>query len=323
MVARARSIRVEMTCATAAMACVTVAACGLFPSLDGLSGGDAATNDATLDAPSPDASGMGDGGCDGGWITCDGACVDPSGPTNCNGCGNACPTGVCGATVSASLATLPPSWVFNGEAAYEADAGAVRLVPPHVNAVGSLIYTHPIAVDTFTLKFDYRATVINGARADGMGFMLEQTGRNALGSSQGAGLGIAGLDGYGVEIDVYDNATCGDNSDNHMGIDDLTVCSTQNTPTSLFATPDLTSVLDLADGQWHTVVVTYSKQLISVALDGTPHITNVKIPIEAGAPYYFGFGATVGGIAPQDGGAGGCVDEIRNITISFPTPRCL
>jgi Bacterial lectin len=298
---------------TISIVCVmAVGACGLFPSLDGLSGADAAS-----DAPSTD------GGCGAGSITCDGACVSASDPMNCNGCGNVCPTGLCGSDVTASLATLPPLWVFNGKAVYEADAGAVRLVPPLVNSVGSFIYTHPIAVDTFTLTFDYRATVINGARADGLGFMLEQTGRLALGGSQGAGLGIAGLVGYGVEIDVYDNGTCGDQSDNHLGIDDLTVCSTQDTPTSLFATPDLTGVLDLADGQWHAVVVTYATPLISVSLDGVPHITNVAVPIEAGTPYYFGFGATVGGIAPEDGGPGGCTDEIRNVDVTFPTPRCL
>lgn len=296
------------------VALATVGACALFPSLSDLtSAPDAASDDAASE-----------GSCDGGWIMCHGACVDPSSPADCNGCGNICTNGLCGNSVTAPLdAGVPALWGLNGKAVYEAVAGAVLLVPAHGQSVGSMIYVNPIAVDAFTVTFDVRTTIINGYRVDGMGFMLEQTGPAALGTTQGGGLGIAGLKGYGVELDVYDNGTCGDTSDNHIGVDDLTICSTaEGTPTSLFSTTSLGSA-DLADGQWHTVVIAYAQGAISVMRDGTTYVLGVAVPIEAGSPYYFGFGATVGGGAAPDGGLGGCTQEIRNISVSFPTSRCL
>ncbi len=304
-------------CASVALAAAAcVAACGLFPSLGDLTGQDAQSDVVVFDASAEAA-------CD-GWIECDGSCVDPTLPTSCNGCVQVCATGLCGTKLVASLTTKPALWTFNGSAVYNAAAGAAKLVPTaKLNTVGSFIYPNRIAVDSFTATFDFRMTLINGGRFDGMGFMLEQTGPSALGATQGGGLGIAGLGGYGVEFDVYDNGTCGDNSTDHIGIDDLTVCSTQANPTSLFATADLSGSIDLADGQWHSVVVTLLQGSISVAVDTATHISSIPLPIEAGATYYFGFGGAIGGGAAPDAGPTGCLPEVRNVNITFPTPRCL
>ena len=58
---------------------------------------------------------------------------------------------------------------------------------------------------------------------------------------------MTGLTGYGFELDIHDNGTCGDTSDDHVGVDALTLCSaSQGTPTSL-ASQDITATLDLGD----------------------------------------------------------------------------
>jgi hypothetical protein len=40
-------------------------------------------------------------------------------------------------------------------------------------------------------------------------------------------------------------------------------------------------------------------------------------------PYYFGFAGGTGGLVPADGGSGGYRQEVKNIVVTFPTPRCL
>ena len=59
-------------------------------------------------------------------------------------------------------------------------------------------------------------------------------------------LGMDGLTGFGVELDIHNNGGCGDGSDDHVGVDSLADCSAMSgLPQSLFST-DVTSTLDLA-----------------------------------------------------------------------------
>ena len=86
----------------------TLAGCGLFPSLDGLTGGDASTTDATTDASTDsaadvvkigDASDASDAAtipCEGGLTSCGSSCVDVSSSgSNCGACGHDCLGGSC------------------------------------------------------------------------------------------------------------------------------------------------------------------------------------------------------------------------------------
>jgi hypothetical protein len=118
---------------------------------------------------------------------------------------------------------------------------------------------------------------------------------------------------------------CGDTSDDHVGVDDLTVCSpSEGNPTSLFASGDLSAVVDLADTHWHTTHVTLAQGAVSVSIDGTQMASGVVLTnLQAGAKYYFGFAGATGGLFPPGGGPGGFRQEVRNVTITFPTPRCL
>jgi hypothetical protein len=163
-----------------------------------------------------------------------------------------------------------------------------------------------------------------GTRGDGIGFMIEQAGASAVGGT-GGGLGMTGLGGYGVELDLHDNGVCGDTSDDHVGVDDLGLCSaSEGTPTSLFASGDLSAVVDLGDAHWHTAQVILAQGAVSVTIDGTGVAKGVALPqLQVGARYYFGFAGATGGLFASDGGPGGYRQEVRNVSITFPTPRCL
>jgi hypothetical protein len=281
-------------------------------------------------APRPDgardASGCGadGGGTDGGGILCNGACVDPaSDPHNCNGCGNTCASGRCGTSIVATMGSAPTAWSFNGSASYSAATPSAELTPIGNALSGSLVYADPVVVDAFDAQFDFRMGVGGGSRSDGMGFALLQDGPKVVGLT-GGGLGMSGLAGYGVELDIWNNATCGDVSADHVGVDALSVCSpTEGTPTSLVS-QDVTGVVDLADAQWHTAQITLANGAIGVTVDGHAIVKGQALPnLSPGAAYYFGFTAGTGGLRAADGGPGGYRQEVKNVTITFPTPRCL
>lgn len=272
-------------------------------------------------------------GCDGGEMLCDGGCVPRNDPANCGSCGNSCGGGVCGASIAASMQTKPSAWLFNGAAAWSDGgaatdaglgvdagvAGSAVLVPVGaVGVAGTVVYADPIVADAFTTTFQFRMGFGGGSeRANGMGFMLEANGPTAVGR-MGGGLGISGLTGYGVELDIYDNMDCGDTNDDHVGIDSLPLCdpSLDSTPTSLYAS-QVTNFLDLGDAQWHSATVTLQAGAFSVAVDGTQFASQALTGWTPGVAYYYGFGAAMGPNIP------GYQAEVRDVSIVFPQPTCL
>jgi hypothetical protein len=182
---------------------------------------------------------------------------------------------------------------------------------------GTVVYNHPIVTDAFSASFQFRIGANGGGSWDGMGFMIEANGPTALGSI-GAGLGMVGLDGFGVELDVYNNGKCGDDSPDHVGIDLLKDCG--GMPTSLFASPDLTGTVKLDDGQWHTAGVQLAAGAMSVSVDAHAVVSSVALTgFAAGTSYYYGFGGGIGG----GSGSLGAQTEVKAVTLSFPSPRCL
>ena len=191
---------------------------------------------------------------------------------------------------------------------------------------GTLFYRHPVVVDSFTATFSFyigggTASPDAGVEttADGMAFVFATDGPGAVGLAGGGCFGVCGLDGFGVELDTFDNDGCGDTNANHIGVDSLAVCSIpdcSDLPTMLTSYTDLPFML--SDGAPHMATVVLDSGLISVTVDSTAAITAFPLPKEfvPGKPYYFGFG----------GGTGGGTDfhEVGpDLTISFPTPRCL
>jgi hypothetical protein len=325
------------------------AGCSVTTSLDGLAGGaapgetenhggagglDAGSQGATLaDVTTPvatdDGGGGGASGDDGGdagpVIDSGGGSADASDDTADSAvdpCA-ACPTS-CGTSIDQPFSSLPSDWIFNGSARWNSSAPSGELTTPVGQfQAGTLVYANPIAFDQLIVEFQFRIGLQGGTRGDGMAFMIETSGPNAVGNS-GGGLGLAGLSGFAAELDVYDNGVCGDSSDDHVGVDLLDICDPVNqTPTSLFAT-DITSTLDLGDTHWHTAQVLVSAGTMSLAIDNATLVSAVSLPgFQSTTPYYLGFAAATGGLVLPDGGVGGYRQEVKNVTITFPTPRCL
>ena len=323
-------------------------ACSIFTSLNGLTGGsadaglDAASagddggvdafdgsvvgaSDAASDAPGVPSDAVAPISCGDAGIVCDGACIDPtSDPLNCNGCGNVCASGICGATLAASMASLPSGWMFNGSATYNSFAPSAELTLPGVlDQAGTFVYANPVQVDAMDVQFEFRIGLNGGTRSDGMGFMLEQSGPSAVGGTGGS-LGMAGLSGFGVELDIFDNDVCGDTSNNHVGVDDLTICNAgAGTPTSLAEVDLATATLDLGDAHWHAADIAIASGAVTLTIDGTVLLTSVPLTgLNAGAPYYLGFAGATGGLVAGDAG-GGYRQEVKDVVIAFPTARCL
>jgi hypothetical protein len=287
-------------------------------------GADAGHGDASLDASgnSPDVGApivCGDGG-----LVCNGACIDPaSDPKNCNGCGNVCSSGLCGTSLAASMTSSPAGWLFNGTAVYNSFAPSAQLTAAGVtDQAGTFVYANAVKVDSMTVQFEFRIGLEGGTRSDGMGFMIEQSGATAVGGI-GSSLGMAGLTGFGVELDIYDNAICGDTSGDHVGVDDLAICDqSEGTPTSL-SEVDVTSTVDLGDTHWHTAIVAIDAGAVTLTIDGNVALTDVPLTgFQATAPYYIGFAGATGGLVLPDGG-GGYRQEVKNVLVTFATARCL
>jgi hypothetical protein len=134
---------------------------------------------------------------------------------------------------------------------------------------------------------------------------------------------MTGLTGFGVELDIYDNAACGDTSDDHVGIDDLSTCTqVAGMPTSL-SEVDVSGSVDLADTHWHSADIAIASGSVTVTIDGKAVVADVPLTgFVTGAPYYVGFAGATGGLVLPDGG-GGFRQEVKDVTITFPTPRCL
>ncbi|WP_437622453.1 L-type lectin-domain containing protein [Sorangium sp. So ce1151] len=263
------------------------------------------------------------GACEAGVQVCSrsawGPCTGETTPTpeacdlvdnDCNGQTDegTCPAGtVCAASLAADMASPPDGWSFNGDAFWDAQALTGALTDAEHDQAGALVYRNPIAADSFTATFEFRL-----GRGDGLGFMLETTGETAVGDPGGS-LGMAGLAGYGIELDTFDNFECGDLGSNHVGVDDLAQPCRNGGLRSLI---QVASNVALGDGAFHTARIELDEGEVSVSIDGEPLIQGFAIDgFPVGATFFYGFAAGTGdAIARQ---------EIRNVSITFPAPRCL
>ncbi|MSP59943.1 MAG: hypothetical protein EXR72_06310 [Myxococcales bacterium] len=227
---------------------------------------------------------------------------------NCGACGNAC-AGTCGTAVSETMAVLPTGWNFNGNASYDAAAKTGVLTPVLTNQAGTILYKRPIKTDSFDVSYDF--LIGGGTGGDGIGFIIQKNNAVAVGTG-GGGLGISGFTGFGVELDTYDNGVCGDASSNHVAIDNLTPCG-GGPPTPLYVNNNLP--FQLRNSGWHTCTIKNDAGVFTVTLDGTTVVSLQKVDGYAPGTFYYGFGGATGGSTDRQ--------EIRNVKITFPSPRCL
>jgi hypothetical protein len=130
---------------------------------------------------------------------------------------------------------------------------------------------------------------------------------------------MEGLDGFGVEFDIYDNGNCGDSNADHVGIDLLSNCGS-GMPKSLATSANLSSTVNLDDAAWHAATVSLQGGAMWVTVDSTPVLSDVALTgFASGTSYYYGFAGGIGG----GGGSLGAQTEVKDVTVTFPTPRCL
>jgi hypothetical protein len=259
--------------------------------------------------------------CAAGFLLCDGRCVDPSSDAqNCGACGQVCASGRCGRTFGSDR---PGDWFFNGSATAHGASATFQLTPFAQNQAGTAIYRQPIRTGDFEVSFTFRITpALESFPADGLAFMIEKDGPTAVGAP-GSGMGVAGLSGYGVEFDPYNNVNpstggggCGDVSFNHTSVDSLDVCRDYNgnaLPTTLAASGQ--NVFH-ADGQLHLCHVRVADGRANVTVDGIDQLLGVPLPgFTRGETYYFGFGAGTGMSYAQH--------EVTSVQVMLPTAQCL
>jgi hypothetical protein len=235
------------------------------------------------------------------------------------------------------MSSAPGGWTFNGSSAYDVANGVGVLTQDQTGALGSILFQHAIVTDTFDASFDFRLSHAATPYADGMGFVLIKNDSSvaridtALGLN-GGGLGMMAptatgsstvLTGYGVELDTYDNdyptGTCGETvNGDHVNVDTLSQCfiSGGSVPTPLATAKPYT----LGDGSWHTATVHLANGQLSLSIKtqgtSTTLFSNVSLSgFHAGDSFFFGFTGSCGGYSQRQ--------EVRNISITFPTPRCL
>ncbi len=217
----------------------------------------------------------------------------------------------CNVVIEAAMDTMPANWMFNGSAIIDSATSSAMLTDATPTG-GSILYATRMNLDAFDATFDFN--IGGGDRGDGMGFVLERDGSTALGYG-GGGIGIAGLAGFGVELDTHQNTTCSGNPDNnHVGIDNLMTCGTMPqdlVPTTLAVAP--VTGFDLQDGAWHRCEIHFAAGSISVSLDGQRYIDGFAITgWNAGDSYFFGFAAANGGTVDRH--------SVKNVKLTVIRP---
>jgi len=264
----------------------------------GAASGSSAT--ASQSASSGSAATGGSGGCSADLTT---------DPMNCGSCGHVCATGLCGTSIAAMLSSTTAGWQLNGAATLDTGAGSVVLAT-NLSSSGSIVYESAIVIDDFELTFEFKNG--SGTGGDGIAFLLTTDGASALGGVLGVG-----LNGFGVELDTHKNTVppnCNDGSGNELGIDSLADCDS-GYPKQLLLESNLP--FSLRDNDWHTCTVHLDAAgAMSVALDGSTVLAPYSLPgWTPGTAAWLGFGGYNGGSWDRH--------EIRNVSITFPTPRCL
>lgn len=296
----------------------TVAGQGGTSSTQATGSGGAATGGG-LDCPTGTAD------CDGNRAT--GCEASLSSDAHCGACNVACVDSACTTTLSESFAAPPAKWQFNGVAHHDPASGTAVLTDASFTTAGNTFYMKAIATDSFTASFEARISdspmgtgggggSVTDGPGDGLAFGLQITGATALGVS-GGGLALAGLEGFGFELDTYSNGGCGDPVFEHASVIDLAVCMGADmdlNPTTLQASAMLP--VPLPETGWHLVEVNFQNGVASMRLDSADVVGATTIPaFVPGTPYFYGFGAGTGGAVNRH--------EVRNFTVTFPTPRCI
>jgi hypothetical protein len=171
------------------------------------------------------------------------------------------------------------------------DDSRLQLTNGGLNQAGSVFWSQPIGVQSFTTQFSFQ---LSEAKADGFTFTIQNVGPKALGGS-GAALGYAGIKtSVAIKFDIYNNAG--------EGTDSTGVYTDGAVPT-VPAVNMTSSGVVLRSGDAMVANITYDGTTLSMKL--TDAVTNktftlskaINIPSVVGADKaYVGFTGATGGL---------------------------
>jgi gliding motility-associated-like protein len=193
------------------------------------------------------------------------------------------------------------SYFLNGTATASGD-DCYQLTTTQSNQNGAVWYADFINLaEPFDLSFTMNFGSFDATGADGMVFVLQNVGTDALGQSGGA-LGFAGFDpSFGIEFDTWLNGQFGDLAVDHIGF--ISDGSVDHSPPTGLGGPIQASAngINIEDGQDHPVQITWdpATQIIAVYFDCTLRLgTQVDLIndiFNGQSLVYWGFTGSTGG----------------------------
>lgn len=192
-------------------------------------------------------------------------------------------------------------YFLNGTATASGD-DCYQLTTTQSNQNGAVWYADFINLaEPFDLSFTMNFGSFDTTGADGMVFVLQNVGTDALGQSGGA-LGFAGFNpSFGIEFDTWLNGQFGDLAVDHIGF--ISDGSVDHSPPTGLGGPIQASANDIniEDGQDHPVQITWdpATQIIAVYFDCTLRLgTQVDLIndiFNGQSLVYWGFTGSTGG----------------------------
>ncbi|MAI23875.1 MAG: hypothetical protein CL828_07450, partial [Crocinitomicaceae bacterium] len=193
------------------------------------------------------------------------------------------------------------SYFLNGTA-QSLGGDCYQLTTTQGNQNGTVWYSELIDLSQpFDLNFTMNFGTFDVTGADGMVFVLQDVGTNALGQTGGA-LGFSGFDpSFGIEFDTWQNGQYGDLIQDHIGF--VSDGSVDHAPPTGLGGPVTANVIggNIEDGEEHPVRITWdpNTQIIAVYFDCELRLANqvdLVNTIFSGQEFvYWGFTGSTGG----------------------------
>ena len=177
------------------------------------------------------------------------------------------------------------TWNFEGSAVWDSNLNVVELTGPNVNQAGTAFST-VTTVNAQQVEIEFLFFVSGGSGADGFSLTaLDANRMTGFVGSTGGGIGYAGMPGWSIEVDTYQNSSDPTASD-HVA---FTFDGNVNAPVLWSPLPEM------EDGQWHSMRVEVNDPHVLVEIDGTVYIDDT-VSGNLAFPAYVGFTAATGSL---------------------------
>lgn len=198
---------------------------------------------------------------------------------------------------------LAQNYSLNGDA-IASSGGCITVTPNQLWQNGSVWYTDLLDLtQPFSLEFQMNFGSVDANGADGMAFVMQTVGPNAIGSD-GAGFGFQGFNpSLGIEFDTYYNGDLGDLTADHVAFHrDGNIFHTvaNNLAGPVTAHPN---GLNIEDGQEHPVKITWDPiaEVLELYFDCTFRLSRqidlVNTIFNGTSQVWWGFTGATGGLS--------------------------